>query len=340
MASIVLARGVAKDLFAIGFPPHSADEGAVKGLVFLDPHTQSRDVSVFDRAVLRGDGFFEAISVIDGKIPVSLDLHMQRLATSAAMLDMPHPDVEAFREACLEMIAHYSGGHDDPMLRILVSRGLDFGTGIGRELGAGIPSVWMYMDGQGARHSTEPLTVVSLTAGFDSQTAAGAPWLLLGAKTLSYASNMAAEREARRRGVDDALYVTSDGLVLESPHASVVARFGDNFVTPDPAIGVLHGTTQQELFAYARRRGFSTEYRDVTLTELKSADAIYQTRGGWVVPVAKVDGTQIGDGGGAGAAGNDGADGGNAGFVAAANTAIHYERAKQEEELDNDDYGL
>jgi 4-amino-4-deoxychorismate lyase len=295
------------------------------GLVFLDPEKKSWDVSVFDRAVLRGDGFFEAVSVIDGKIPVSLDLHLERLAVSAAALDMPRPDLEAFKTACLEMIARYSGGHDDPMLRIVVSRGLDFGTGMGKRLGAGIPSVWMYIDGEGERHSTDPVTMVSLTAGFDSNSSAMAPWLLRGAKTLSYAVNMAAEREARRRGMTDALFVTTDKFVLESPHASVVARFGDTLVTPDPAIGVLHGTTQQELFAYGRRIGLRTHYRDVNLAEMKQADAVYQTRGGWVIPVSTLDTEEFTV---------------DQVFVAAANQAIHYEREAQEEELLNDDYGL
>lgn len=326
MASILVARGVPEVLFSsIGFPPSDFAAESVNGLYFLDP--QSRDARVFDRAVMRGDGFFEAISLIDGTIPVSLDLHMERLAASAAALDMPRPNLDAFAAACRELISRYGGecGHDDPMLRILVSRGLDSGTGVGRQLGAGIPSVWMYLDGEGEKHSTDPVTMVSLNAGHDAQAAAAAPWLMLGVKTLSYVVNMAAEREARRRGMDDGLFVTSDGYVLESPHASVVARFGDVFVTPDPAIGVLHGTTQQELFAYARRRGMTTEYRDITVSEFKTADAVYQTRGGWVIPVSRLDAVEYPV---------------DAEFVAAANAAIHYEREAQEDELDNDDYGL
>lgn len=333
MASIVVARGVPDVLFSsVGFPPviaRRATSGSVSlpqcGVSFLDPQTESWDVSIFDRVVLRGDGFFEAMSVVDGKVPVSLDLHLERLATSAAMLDMPQPDAEAFKEACKEVILRYDGGHDDPMLRIIVSRGLDSSTGVGREFGAGIPSVWFYLDGVGARHSTKSATLVSLSSGHDSEAAASAPWLLLGAKSLSYASNMAAEREARRRSADDAVFVTTDGFVLESPHASVVARIGDTFITPDPSIGVLHGTTQQEFFAYLRRNGFATEYREVTLRELRHADEIYQTRGGWVSPVSKLDGYDIAV---------------NEEMVGSANHAIHYERAQQEAELINDDYGI
>ena len=322
MPSIQLARGVAEELFPYaGFPSSETTSESSHHLIFVDPDSyQSR---IFDRAVMRGDGFFEAISVIDGKIPVSLDLHLQRLAESAASLDMPEPDSEAFRDACLELIRRYDGGHDDPMLRILVSRGADPGTGIGRRHHPGMPSVWMYLDGEGERHETTPLAMVSLSAGRDSTVAATSPWLMLGNKTLSYVVNMAAEREAHRRGVNDALFVTTDGYVLESPHASIVARFGDHLVTPDPKIGILFGTTQRELFAFGRRHSMTTTYEKLSVDQLKKADEVYQARGGWIIPVSELDGVSFTV---------------NTQFVTDANYALHYEQPEQQKDWANDPY--
>ena len=48
------------------------------------------------------------------------------------------------------------------------------------------------------------------------------PWLLAGAKTLSYAVNMAALRHAERHGAGDVIFVSSDGYVLEGPRSTVV----------------------------------------------------------------------------------------------------------------------
>jgi 4-amino-4-deoxychorismate lyase len=117
--------------------------------------------------------------------------------------------------------------------------------------------------------------VVTLDRGYALDVPARAPWLLLGAKTLSYAVNMAALREAHRRGADDAIFTTTDGYVLEAPTASLILRRGDVFVTPAPNAGILHGTTQLSLFEHLEARGFETGYETIPVSELQTADAAW-----------------------------------------------------------------
>ncbi|PST48734.1 4-amino-4-deoxychorismate lyase [Bifidobacterium callitrichos] len=289
MASIVLGMGNGRVLFGDG---DVAEIAAVpdRGLITLaDP--EGLNINAFDLSVLRGDGIFEATTVWQGR-PISLENHLRRLAHSAALMDMPAPNIAAFTRAVDLVIAAYDDPEPGPLLRIIVSRGLDPETGVGRA-SDGTPTVFIFLDAKGALHDVTPITMASMTRGYPSDITARAPWLLNGAKTLSYAFNCAVHRECARRGVGDAVLFTEDGFTLECPNSSIVARYGDTFATPDPSIGILNGTSQRELFAWAMQEGRKVEYRKLPIAELREADRLYMTHGGWVIPVNELDGRAI-----------------------------------------------
>lgn len=281
MSSIVLALGNGEALFS----PDPVDT-ATELVTFVDPASQV--VNAFDLSVLRGDGIFEATTVWKG-FPVSLENHLQRLADSARLVDMPAPNIDAFTRAVEQVIAQYDDPEPGPMLRIIVSRGLDSSTGIGKTR-SGVPTVLIFIDAKGTLHELDPITMISLTRGYSSDITGRAPWLLNGAKTLSYAFNCAVHRECDRQNAGDAVLYSEDGYTLECPNSSIVARYGDTFVTPDPRIGILHGTSQREMFAWAQQSGKQTEYRKLPIDELRAADSLYMAHGGWVIPVSELDG--------------------------------------------------
>lgn len=288
MRSIVLAMGNGKALF--GGNDGGAERAYGAGLVtFVDPSKAA--INAFDLSVLRGDGIFEATTVWKG-YPISLENHLRRLAHSAALMDMPKPNIEAFTRAVEQIIDAYDDPEPGPLLRIIVSRGLDPDTGVGKASDH-TPTVFIFLDAKGSLHETDPITMASMTRGYPSDITARAPWLLNGAKTLSYAFNCAVHRECARRGVGDAVLYTEDGYTLECPNSSIVARYGDTFVTPDPSIGILNGTSQRELFAWARQEGKGIAYRKLPIAELREADRLYMTHGGWVIPVNQIDGRTL-----------------------------------------------
>jgi 4-amino-4-deoxychorismate lyase len=122
---------------------------------------------------------------------------------------------------------------------------------------------------------------VTLERGLPADGAADMPWLLAGAKTLSYAVNMAALRHAERQGAGDVIFVSSDDYILEGPRSTVViATVLDGnpaLLTPPPWYPILRGTTQQALFEVARNKGYDCDYR-----ALRSADLI-AAQGVWLI---------------------------------------------------------
>jgi 4-amino-4-deoxychorismate lyase len=123
------------------------------------------------------------------------------------------------------------------------------------------------------------VAAVTLPRELPSSGVEAMPWLLAGAKTLSYAINMAALRHAARQGAGDVIFVSSDGYVLEGPRSTVVIAVGggDNvcLLTPPPWYPILRGTTQQALFGVARAKGYDCDYRALRVADLFAAQGLW-----------------------------------------------------------------
>ena len=126
-----------------------------------------------------------------------------------------------------------------------------------------------------------PITAVTLTKGHPSDAFADAPWLLGGVKTLAYAVNVAAVREARRRGADDVIFTTTDGYALDGPTSGLlVARGGALLSTPTGATGILESVTVEAIFGAARADGVETRYELIAIADLHTADALWLVSSG------------------------------------------------------------
>ncbi|ANJ26356.1 aminodeoxychorismate lyase [Agromyces aureus] len=214
----------------------------------------------------RGDGVFETISVTNGHAQES-GPHLERLRNSAVICELPEPNLAQWR-AAIDRAVELLPETGEFALKLVLSRGVEHGPA---------PTAWLHAAPAAdfSRPREQGVSVVTLDRGYAHDAAAKAPWLLLGAKTLSYATNMAALREAHRRGADDTIFISSDGFVMEGPTSSVILRHGDVYSTPAPSGAILHGTTQMSLFEHLAETGRLTSYRDIRAAELGTADAIW-----------------------------------------------------------------
>jgi 4-amino-4-deoxychorismate lyase len=221
---------------------------------------------VAELSTQRGDGIFETLSVVNGH-PQEVEPHISRLINSARICDLPVPHPGQWR-AAIALAVSQLPDEGELALKFVLSRGVEAGPA---------PTAWLHAT-RAADFRTvreQGVKVVTLDRGYPRGVAERAPWLLMGAKTLSYAVNMAALREANRRGADDTIFLTTDGYVMEGPTSSVIVRTGGIYVTPAPSGAILHGTTQQSVFEYLEALGERTEYRDLTLEQLAEADAAW-----------------------------------------------------------------
>ena len=83
--------------------------------------TESARVSVFDHGLTVGDGIFETVKAVDGRV-FALTRHLDRLTRSARGLGLPDPDHDEVHRACAAVLdanpvplgrlrITYPGGH-------------------------------------------------------------------------------------------------------------------------------------------------------------------------------------------------------------------------------------
>ncbi|MEO9326793.1 aminodeoxychorismate lyase [Gordonia aurantiaca] len=243
-------------------------------LVTLDGARHDADVPFLhadDLAAVRGDGIFETLLVRGGRARC-VRLHLERLGRSATAMGLPAPDLDVWRQAIETAVSCWTDEHgsaDEALLRLVYTRGREHGYE---------PTAYLTIEGQPERvvsARANGVSVITLDRGFSIDLSARAPWQLLGAKTLSYATNMAALRYAASEGYDDVIFVSSEGVVLEGPRSSVVAVYGDTLVTPPPEIGILESTTVRAVFDLAAAEGWKTKAEQLRPADLVAADSVW-----------------------------------------------------------------
>jgi 4-amino-4-deoxychorismate lyase len=240
-----------------------------------------------DLALVRGEAVFEALRTYGGR-PFRLEAHLERLAASARAIELTLPD--GLEDLAARAVDAAGGG--DLVLRLICTRG--------REGPGGGPVAFAICTDLPASFEEERrrgLRLVLLTTATDPLLRAAAPWLLAGVKTISYATNMAAQRTARARGADDAILVGLGGELLEAPTATLWWRVGHTLHTPSLELGILAGITRAVLLDLAPSLGLKVLEGVFTAEDLATADeAFLSSSTRELMPVVEVDGAPIADG--------------------------------------------
>jgi branched-chain amino acid aminotransferase len=195
-------------------------------------------VPLLDDGFLRGDTVFEAILVRRGRTHALGD-HLARMARSAAALELSLPELRPVVTALLT-----AWGERDGVVRLYVTRG-----GAVRGL-------------IGAMSWPPSIALAAVTM----------PWrtALSGVKSVSYAANQWALRQAVAAGADDALIVDHD-LVHELPTGAVCLVRDGVLACPDPdRLPILDSVTVRHLGAVV-----DLERTLLGLDDVRAADEVF-----------------------------------------------------------------
>ena len=244
-------------------------------------------VSVNDRGFVFGDGVYEVVKVLDGRL-IWASEHLARLRVSLAMLQIGnvlerHPlDLivsELVRRADLGCGIVYL-----QVTRGIAPRCFEFPEDA-------VPTVLAY---------TRPMEFAgpdTILRGITAHPLEDFRWGRCDIKCLNLLAAIMAKEEARRAGAQEVLWLAPDGAVREGGSCNLFA-FVDGALRTHPADHrVLGGITRRKVLGLASGLGLAVSEQPFTLEEmLASGEAFLSASTRDVLPVVAVGGRIVGTG--------------------------------------------
>ncbi len=241
----------------------------------LVPHHEAV-IPVFDHGVTVGDGLFETMRVTRGAA-FALRRHLERLARTAAALELAIPDRATFEVAIAQVIE--AAGLAEARLRVTVTAGV-------APMGSG----------RGGGPANVIITIAPLPPERTSAAVVLVPWprnergATAGLKTTSYAENVIALAHAARHGGDEAIFANTLGNLCEGSGSNVVVGIGGRLVTPPLSAGCLAGVTRDLVLLVVPE----LVEEDLPASALRNADEAFLLSSiRDVQPIDSVDGTAL-----------------------------------------------
>jgi branched-subunit amino acid aminotransferase/4-amino-4-deoxychorismate lyase len=231
---------------------------------------------VFNPAIYGAYGIYESMQVSNGVV-FAMGAHLQRLAHSAALLEMALPvEMPTLQRWIAEVLA--ANDVAECTLRLFV---------IGaEEHGEALVYIW-------------PLAPIRYpkrcyTHGVSAITFPGQRFMPE-AKSINTLASYLAGRKAQSEGAHEALLV-HDAYFTEGANSNLFAFVNRAIVTP-PSYQVLAGVTRDILIGLARRHGLEVQETDLPVAGLGSwSECFITSTSRHVMPVTTVDGSPINGG--------------------------------------------
>lgn len=251
-------------------------------------HRDHAKISVFDSSVQGGDAVWEGMRVYDQGV-YCLDRHLDRMEDSAlamAFENIPSRDfIRNAIKATLESNEMTSNTH----IRLTLSRGEKITSGMDPRLNQKGCTLIVLAEWKPLVYDNEKgIRIVTSTVRRNSP-------MHLDSKIHhnNLINNILAKIQANHAGVDSALMLDNLGFIAEMNGTNIFLIKKGKLLTPT-ADACLHGITRGLVLEIALENGIEVEVRNISLTELYSADEAFGTGSmGELTPIKEVDGRML-----------------------------------------------
>ena len=237
-----------------------------------------------DRGFLLGDGVFETLLAVNGKI-IDGETHLVRLhqGTDLLELGLPYTD-DTLLEAMAVLLADNELRHGRASIRLTVSRGSG-------------PRGLLYPDSQTptclitAARAGPPLTSMRVIT---SDVVRNEHSPLTAIKSLNYLDNILARRQAQKAGADEALMRNTQGRIACASAANIWAIVEDMFITPPTIEGALAGITRDRVCDILAQHNIAFTEAPISQDVITSASGLFLTNSLiGICPIQALDGRDL-----------------------------------------------
>lgn len=251
---------------------------------------ETASVSVFDAGFVLGDGVWEGLRLIDGRL-LAVDAHMRRLYEGANAIRL---DIGMTKEALIEEIwktLRHNGMEDGVHIRLMITRGRKSTPNQDPRFIVGGPTIVIVAEYKIPNMELKERGLRLMTSAIRCSTPDVFDLRLNSHSRLNF---IQALNQAIDMGADEALMLDDRGFVASCNSTNFFVFRGDELWTSSGAT-CFNGITRATVMRLWRESGGVVREGDFTLAQVYSADEAFVTGTlGGVTPVRSVDGREIG----------------------------------------------
>ena len=247
---------------------------------------QEAVVSIFDRGFIFGDGIYEVVPVIRGKI-IDRDYFLERLERSLFELSIPWPCSEQeyiqMMNALIEKNELKEGIVYSQVTRGPAERDFPFPASVQ-------PGIVAFTSQMEILDNPDFETGIAVTTTPDLR------WKRRDIKSINLLGQVLAKQDAITQNSKEA-WMVENGQVTEGASSSAYIVKNDVLVTRSLSNAILPGIRRRTILELADRAKINVEERTFSVAEAKAADeALISSATTMVLGVVSIDGCLIGDG--------------------------------------------
>jgi len=253
-------------------------------------HRDEPGLSPFDSVVQAGDAVWEGLRVYAGRV-FGLQAHLARLRRSALALGFTAIPTDAEIVDAVTATLAANGMTDGVHVRLTLTRGVKVTSGMDPRLNRSGGTLIVL-----AEHKAPVYDTGGLRLATASVRRPGPAVLDPKIHHANLLNSILAKIEANAAGADDALMLDGRGFVAET-NATNLFAVADGALSTPTTVACPEGITRQTVLELAAAHGIAAVVRDLSLTEMYTADEVFCTGTmGEIAGVTVIDGRAIGDG--------------------------------------------